>query len=62
MKLKSKLHKTVVRAAMVSGIECRALREQEEHRLHTTEMKMLRRSQGKTGKDRIKNETTREDL
>ena len=59
VKLKSKLYKTVVRSAMVYGSECWALRKQEEQRLHTTEMKMLRWSQGKTRKDRIKNETIR---
>ena len=59
MKLKSKLYKTVVRPAMVYGSECWALRKQEEQRLHTTEMKMLRWSQGKTRKDRIMNETIR---
>ena len=59
MKLKSNLYKTVVRPAMVYGSECWALRKQEEQRLHTTEMKMLRWSQGKTRKDRIKNETIR---
>ena len=52
-KVKSKLYKTVVRRAMVYGSECWALRKQEEQRLHTTEMKMLRWSQGKTRKDRI---------
>ena len=55
MKLKSKLYKTVVRPAMVYGSECWALYKKEEQRLHTTEMKMLRWSQGKTRKDRIKN-------
>ena len=59
MKLKSKLYKTVVRPAMVYGSECWALRKQEEQRLHTTEMKLLRWSQGKTRKDRVKNETIR---
>ena len=59
MKLKNKLYKTVVRPAMVYGSECWALRKEEEQRLHTTEMKMLRWSQGKTRKDRIKNEKIR---
>ena len=59
VKLKSKLYKTVVRPAMVYGSECWALRKQEEQRLHTTEMKMLRWSQGKTRNDRIKNDTIR---
>ena len=59
VKLKSKLYKTVVRPANVYGSECWALRKQEEQRLHTTEMKMLRWSQGKTRKDTIKNETIR---
>ena len=53
------MYKTVVRPAMVYGSECWALRKQEEQRLHTTEMKMLRWSQGKTRKDIIKNETIR---
>ena len=60
IKLKSKLYKTVVRPAMVYGSECWSLRKQEEQRLHTTEMNMLRwRSQRKTRKFRIKNETVR---
>ena len=63
MKLKfpltSKLYKTVVRPAMVYGSKCWALHKQEEQRLHITEMKMLRWSQGKTRIDRIKNETIR---
>ena len=59
MKLKSKLYKTVVRHAMVYGSEFWALRKQEEQRLHTTEIKMLRWSQGKTRKHIIKNETIR---
>ena len=59
VKLTSKLYKTVVRPAMVYGSECWALSKQEEQRLHTTEMKMLRWSQGKTRRDRIKNETIR---
>ena len=57
IQLNSKLYKTVVRPAMVYGSECWTLRKQEEQRLHTTDMKMLRWSQGKTREDRIKNET-----
>ena len=53
MKLKSKLYKTVVRPAMIYGSECWALRKQEEQRVHTTEMKMIRWSQRKTRKDRV---------
>ena len=49
----NKLHRTVVRPAMVYGSECWALRKQEEQRLYKTEMKMLRWSQGNTRKDRI---------
>ena len=56
MKLKSMLYKTVVRPAMVYESECWALRKQ---RLHTTETKMLRWSQGNTNIDKIKNETIR---
>ena len=52
-------YKTVVNPAMVYGNECWALRKQEEHRLHTTEMKMLRWCHGTTRKDIIKNETIR---
>ena len=59
VKLKSKLYKTVVRPAMLYESDCWAPRKQEEQRLHTTEMKMLMWSQGKTRKDRIKNETIR---
>ena len=59
IKMKRKLYKTVVRPAMVYGSECWALCKQEERRLHTTEMKMVRWSQGKTRKDIIKNETIR---
>ena len=54
VKLKNKLSKTVVRPAMVYGSECWALRKQEEQRSYTTEIIMLRSSQGNTRKVRIK--------
>ena len=47
-------NQTVLRPAMMYGSDYWALRKQEEHRLHTTQMKMLRWSQGKTRKNRIK--------
>ena len=47
----------MVRPVTVCGSELSGTVKQEEQRLHTTEMKMLRWCQGKTRKDRIKNET-----
>ena len=44
---------------MVYGSECWALCKQEEQPLHTTEIKMLRWSQGKIRKDRIINDNIR---
>ena len=41
------------------GSKCWALHRAEQQRMHTTEMKMLRWIQGKTRKDRIRNEKFR---
>ena len=57
VKLKNKLYKTVIRPTC----ECWALHRAEQQRMHTTEMKMLRWIQGKTRKDRIRNEKFRRD-
>ena len=59
VKLKNKLYKTVIRPTY--GSECWALHKAEQQRMHTTEMKMLRWIQGKTRKDRIRNEKFRSD-
>ena len=59
VKLKNKLYKTVIRPTLIYGSECWALHRAEQQRMHTTEMKMLRWIQGKTRKDRIRNEKFR---
>ena len=61
VKLKNKLYKTVIRLTLIYGSECWALHRAEQQRMHTTEMKMLRWIQGKTRKDRIRNEKFRSD-
>ena len=38
-KLKDKVYKAAIKAAMVCGSECWAVRKKEERKLHTTEMR-----------------------
>ena len=61
MKLKNKLYKSVIRPTLIYGSECWALHKAEQQKMHTTEMKMLRWIQGKTRKDRIRNDKFRSD-
>ena len=61
VKLKNKLYKTVIRPTMIYGSEWWALHRAEQQRMHTTEMKMPIWIQGKTRKDRIRNEKFRSD-
>ena len=61
VKRKNKLYKTVIRPTLIYGSGCWALHSAEQQRMHTTEMKMLRWIQGKTRKDRIRNEKFRRD-
>ena len=61
VKLKNKLYNTVIRPTLIYGSECWALHRAEQQRMHTTDMKMLRWIQGKTRKDRIRNEKFRSD-
>ena len=56
VKLKNKLYKSVIRPTLIYDSECWALHRAEQQRMHTTEMNMLRWIQGKTKKDRIRNE------
>ena len=59
IKLKGKVHRTVVRPVMMYSSETWALRKKDENTLDTAEMKMLRWSTGVTKMDKIKNEVTR---
>ncbi|XP_037800551.1 uncharacterized protein LOC119595496 [Penaeus monodon] len=54
IKLKGKVHKSVVRPAMTFGLETAPLRKVEERKLDVAEMKMLRWMVGLTKMDRIR--------
>ncbi|MCJ8736401.1 hypothetical protein PDJAM_G00257500 [Pangasius djambal] len=56
---KGKVYETVVRAAMLYGLETVALRKRQESELEVAELKMLRVSLGVTRLDRIRNEYIR---
>ncbi|MCJ8738873.1 hypothetical protein PDJAM_G00040650 [Pangasius djambal] len=56
---KGKVYETVVRAAMLYGLETVALRKRQEAELEVAELKMLRFSLGVTRLDRIRNECIR---
>ena len=51
----------MIRPTLIYGSECWALYKAEQQRMHTTQMKLLRWIQGKTRKDRIRNEEFRSD-
>ncbi|KAF7643594.1 hypothetical protein LDENG_00236740, partial [Lucifuga dentata] len=54
-RMKGKVYKTVVRPAMLYGLETVALRKRQEAELEVAETKMLRFSLGVTRMDRIRN-------
>uniref|UniRef100_A0A3B3I9A4 ribonuclease H n=1 Tax=Oryzias latipes TaxID=8090 RepID=A0A3B3I9A4_ORYLA len=58
-RLKGKVYKTVVRPALLYGLETVAVRQIQEDDLEVAEMKMLRFSLGVTRLDRIRNEYIR---
>ena len=60
LKVRGTLYKCYVRYAPTYGAECWALKMEDERRLKTTEMRMLRMICGKTLKDKINNEKIRE--
>ncbi|KAK3529495.1 hypothetical protein QTP70_031738 [Hemibagrus guttatus] len=58
-KIKGKVYRTVVRPAMLYGLETVSLRKRQESELEVAELKMLRFSLGVTRLDRIRNEYIR---
>ncbi|KAK3530597.1 hypothetical protein QTP86_028829, partial [Hemibagrus guttatus] len=58
-RIKGKVYRTVVRAAMLYGLETVSLRKKQESELEVAELKMLRFSLGVTRLDRIRNEYIR---
>ncbi|MCJ8732712.1 hypothetical protein PDJAM_G00214370 [Pangasius djambal] len=58
-RIKRKVYKTVVRPAMLYGLETVSLRKRQESELEVAELKMLRFSLGVTSLDRIRNEYIR---
>ncbi|KAK3512409.1 hypothetical protein QTP70_009831 [Hemibagrus guttatus] len=58
-RIKGKVYRTVVRPAMLYGVETVSLRKRQESELEVVELKMLRFSLGVTRLDRIRNEYIR---
>ncbi|KAK3561816.1 hypothetical protein QTP86_014395, partial [Hemibagrus guttatus] len=58
-RVKGKVYRTVVRPAMLYGLETVSLRKRQESELEVAELKMLRFSLGVTRLDRIRNEYIR---
>ncbi|KAK3547424.1 hypothetical protein QTP86_020881 [Hemibagrus guttatus] len=58
-RIKGKVYRTVVRPAMLYGLETVSLRKRQESELEIAELKMLRFSLGVTRLDRIRNEYIR---
>ncbi|KAK3515161.1 hypothetical protein QTP70_008184 [Hemibagrus guttatus] len=58
-RIKGKVYRTVVRPAMLYGLETVSLRKSQESELEVAELKMLRFSLGVTRLDRIRNEYIR---
>ncbi|KAK3538685.1 hypothetical protein QTP86_012735 [Hemibagrus guttatus] len=58
-RIKGKVYRTVVRPAMLYGLETVSLRNRQESELEVAELKMLRFSLGVTRLDRIRNEYIR---
>ncbi|XP_047486800.1 uncharacterized protein LOC125037643 [Penaeus chinensis] len=61
-KVKGKLHSTMVRPAMICGLETAALTKGQEEKLEVAEMKMMRYEVGVARKDKVRNENIGERL
>ncbi|XP_047496506.1 uncharacterized protein LOC125044099 [Penaeus chinensis] len=61
-KLKGRIFKTMVRPAMLYGMEAVAVTKGQERKMEVAEMRMLRFSLGKTRLDRVRNSTIRETM
>ena len=59
VRLKGRVHKSVVRPAMTYGLEAAPMKKTEENKLDVTEMKMLRWMSGVTRRDKVRNEYIR---
>lgn len=62
LKLKGKIHKSVIRPAMLFASECWTMFESFNKKLEATEMKMLRLAKGVTKLDKIRSEKIRDEL
>ena len=59
MKIKGKVYRTVVRPALVYGVDIWALKEAQENKFEVAEMRMLRWMCGVTKLDKNRNERIR---
>ena len=60
--MKGRLYKTMVRPAMLYGMEAVSVTKRQERQMELAEMKMLNFSLGVTRKDKVRNEVIREKL
>ena len=58
-RVKEKVYSSVVRPAMVYGLETMAVTKKQVEEMEVAEIKMLRFAMGGTGKDKIRNEYIR---
>ena len=61
VELKDKVFKTIIRPAMTYGSECWAVKKNDENKLNSAEMRMLRWAIGKTRLGHIRNEDMRKE-
>ena len=59
LRMKGIVYKACVRSAVCYGAERWAMRSEDENRIETTEIRMLRMMRGKTLKDKVRNENIR---